>query len=202
MNILMDKLPTEYQGYKINTDFRIGIKLCNLFEDADLEEEDKIDDAIDILWGAGVPTCLSHDGSFIVDYNLVVETIQWFLSGGNDSANQQDKQKEQAISSKDIAYDFSIDADYIFAAYYQQYHIDLSEVDMHWFKFLALFKALKDTVFNRIQEIRTQDLSDIPAGKARAEAQQQKDNFRIVKATPERKKELMAVFGNEWKEHL
>lgn len=202
MNILMDKLPTEYQGYKINTDFRIGIKLCNLFEDSDLEEEDKLDDAIDILWGAGVPTCLSDDGGFIVDYNLVIETIQWFLSGGNDSANQRDKQKEQAISSKDIAYDFSIDADYIFAAYYQQYHIDLSEVDMHWFKFLALFKALKDTVFNRIQEIRTQDLSDIPAGKARAEAQQQKDNFRIVKATPERKKELMAVFGDEWKEHL
>lgn len=53
--------------------------------------------------------------------------------------------------------DYDIDSDYIFAAFYEQYGIDLMDptLDMHWHKFLALFRALKATKMNDIIEIRS-----------------------------------------------
>jgi len=51
-----------------------------------------------------------------------------------------------------IPYDWDIDAPYIFAAFYQQYKIDLFEenLHLHWYKFRALFDALQNTKFNDI----------------------------------------------------
>lgn len=44
-----------------------------------------------------------------------------------------------------IALDYQIDADYIYAAFMSQYGIDLMDIEeLHWHKFLALFKGLKD----------------------------------------------------------
>ena len=46
--------------------------------------------------------------------------------------------------------DYQIDAEYIYAAFYELYGIDLIEADMHWYKFQALFKGLHDTKLNEI----------------------------------------------------
>lgn len=43
-----------------------------------------------------------------------------------------------------ISLDFKLDADYIFAAFMEQYGIDLMETDMHWHKFLALLNGLNE----------------------------------------------------------
>lgn len=53
-------------------------------------------------------------------------------------------------SSGEKAVDYTIDADYIFAAFMERYGIDLVESDMHWYKFQALFKGLYDTKLNEI----------------------------------------------------
>lgn len=45
-----------------------------------------------------------------------------------------------------ISLDFDIDADYIYAAFMEQYGIDLFEVDLHWHKFLALLNGLNEEV--------------------------------------------------------
>lgn len=50
----------------------------------------------------------------------------------------------------DKAVDYAIDADYIFAAFMERYGIDLVESEMHWYKFQALFKGLRDTKLNEI----------------------------------------------------
>ena len=146
MNILLDKLPTEYQGYKLSTDFRVGIALCNLLDDYNKSDDDKLDDAIDLLWGSGVPTILTDDG-ILVDYELVYKTINWFISGGNPKEEGSKKDNKNSEIVKDIPYDFDTDADFIVAAFIQQYNIDLTETNMYWFKFLALFKSLTNTVF-------------------------------------------------------
>jgi hypothetical protein len=52
-------------------------------------------------------------------------------------------------------YDFIIDSDLIYAAFFEQYGIDLLETNLHWHKFLALFNALHDTKFNEIVSYRT-----------------------------------------------
>lgn len=200
MNILIDKLPTEYKGYKLNTDFRVGIQISSIFSDAMKSEEDQLDDVIDLLWGNGVPTTVTDTG-IVIDYPLIFETINWFLACGNLDTKPK-KKKEDEKEVEDIPYDFDIDANFIFSAFYQQYGIDLTETDMHWFKFVALFSSLKDTVFSRIQEIRTQDLSEIPDKKQRSIAYKQKESFKIKKVTPEQKRRLQACFGDEWKDHI
>lgn len=45
--------------------------------------------------------------------------------------------------------------DYIFAAFLQAYDIDLTEVNMHWYKFRALLQALPEkTMLSQIMSYR------------------------------------------------
>lgn len=48
-------------------------------------------------------------------------------------------------------YDYRLDSDYIYAAFYQQYHIDLLSAKLHWHVFRALFLGL--TEGTRLHEI-------------------------------------------------
>ncbi len=61
------------------------------------------------------------------------------------------------IGSDDIGkvLDFKIDADLIYAAFMQQYGIDLFETDMHWHKFLALLRGLNRTKLDEVMGYRT-----------------------------------------------
>lgn len=64
------------------------------------------------------------------------------------------------------AYDVRYDGAYIYAAFYQQYGIDLVEMNMHWWKYRALFKGLKDTKFNDITGWRASDIDvDMPESR-------------------------------------
>ena len=46
--------------------------------------------------------------------------------------------------------DYTLDADLIYAAFMQQYHIDLSTEPLHWRKFSALLAGLRDTKLNDV----------------------------------------------------
>lgn len=46
--------------------------------------------------------------------------------------------------------DYTIDADLIYAAFMQQYHIDLSTALLHWHCFSALLAGLRDTKLNDV----------------------------------------------------
>lgn len=52
--------------------------------------------------------------------------------------------------------DYTLDADYIFAAFMEQYNIDLMDIDvkMHWYKFQALLKSLHDVKLCEIMSYR------------------------------------------------
>lgn len=57
--------------------------------------------------------------------------------------------------------DFVQDADLIYAAFMQQYKIDLLETkNLHWWKFQALLYGLKDTKFNEVLGFRGYDPND------------------------------------------
>lgn len=56
--------------------------------------------------------------------------------------------------SGDIVLDYDKDASYIYAAFLEQYGIDLIETNLHWYKFLALLHGLHDTELNRIISAR------------------------------------------------
>lgn len=65
-------------------------------------------------------------------------------------------------SSGGKVFDYEIDADLIYAAFYEQYGIDLLEIDkhghavqIHWHRFLALLSGLHNTKLNEVMSWRS-----------------------------------------------
>lgn len=50
--------------------------------------------------------------------------------------------------------DYNLDSDFIYAAFMELYGVDLVESNMHWHKFLALFKGIHGTKLNEIISYR------------------------------------------------
>ena len=140
MNILVDKLPTDYEGLKINTNFRSFILFELLMQDRNVDKEDKIALALDLFYD-----------EFPQDIKKAFDGILWFYTRGKDRKEQKNGEKVEKNNKKKI-YSFEHDADLIYTAFLDQYRLDLNDVDyLHWFKFKAMFEGLKAE--NKICEI-------------------------------------------------
>jgi hypothetical protein len=78
---------------------------------------------------------------------------------------QTKKEDEQTASKEDAepVFDFWIDADYIYAAFFQTYRLDLhAEVNhLYWRDFMALLSGLpKNTRLSDIMDIRSQEIPE------------------------------------------
>lgn len=200
-NVLLDKYPTTYKGYLLRTDYRIGIQITAVLEDSDLEDEERIIKALELLYGAGIPD----------DIYVALNGLKWFMSCGK-SCNEgettfseiediDDEVEELNSSNNKIAYDFEIDSELVYSAMYFRYGVELDKEKMHWFKFISLFKGLKDTELNDLMYYRTVDVSKLPKGQ-QPEMRKLQEKYRIRKLTSQRKKELVAVFGTDWEKHI
>lgn len=97
--------------------------------------------------------------------------------------------------SNEIIFDYNIDADLIFSAFWEKYKIDLCDekLHLHWYKFQALFFGLKDTLFNSIMEYR----SFVPKGKMDEHQKnmlKQKKAWRIEEALTEEEQKMVDEF--------
>ena len=126
MNLAIKGLPNvvEINGslFSIYTDFRLWMRFEN--EVVRMKREDKID--VSYLFKNEMPAyCTVYD---LFQFSRPASE----LPRGNDYSDV-------------ITIDYEIDSDYIYAAFLSQYGIDLVEVEhLHWHKFLALLKGLKD----------------------------------------------------------
>jgi hypothetical protein len=96
-------------------------------------------------------------------------------------------------ASSEILFDYELDGDYIYSAFISQYGIDLIEIEeLHWHKFLALFRGLKDDeVMCKIMAYRGYEKTD----DKKDHALEMKDAWRIKYTTPEEQEE-MEKFSN------
>ena len=62
--------------------------------------------------------------------------------------------RRTADSENEVIIDYEIDAPYIYAAFMEQYSIDLLKAKLHWFEFMALLRGLHDTELNNIISAR------------------------------------------------
>ena len=137
MNLLVDRLPTDYEGLKINTNFRSFILFELLMQDNSLSKEEKIALTLGLFYE-----------EFPKDIKKALDGVVWFYTRGKDI---KDDKKGNGDSKKRI-YSFEHDADLIYAAFRDQYGLDLNEINyLHWFKFKAMFEGLKGD--NKICEI-------------------------------------------------
>jgi hypothetical protein len=116
MNILVDRLPKDYKGLKINTNFRSFILFELLMQDNSVNKEDKVALMINLFYDE-VPK----------DLKEAVDGIMWFYAGGNQEEEKGDKKEEKGRKKQIYSYEY--DADLIYSAFLTQYGIDLNEID-------------------------------------------------------------------------
>ena len=149
MNILVDKLPTDYEGLKINTNFRSFILFELLMQDRNISNEDKIALAINLFYKE-TPE----------DIEKAIDGILWLYSGGKVE-KKQSKNKEENKNNR--IYSYEHDADLIYSAFKHDYGIDLNEIEyLHWWKFKSLFQGLnEENKICKYMEYRAVDISKI-----------------------------------------
>jgi len=151
MNLLTDTLPTavmiDGKETNVNSDFRTCLRIITAFEDNELTGLEK---QLVLL------TNLYQDKPENV--KAAVEQGIKFLNGG--------KVDDEESNEKHRLYSFEKDAPFILAAFRQTHGIDLETVDMHWWKFLALFMDLGgETTFSNLVSLRKR----VKSGKASKE---------------------------------
>ena len=148
------------RDFSIYTDFRVWIRFANQVKK--LKRGEYID--VSYLFKNEMPDFCG------------IETLLEFL-------NPKSELPRRRGGSNEIILDYEIDGAYIYAAFMSQYDIDLFDIkELHWHKFLALFKGLKeDEMICRIMAYRGYCKSD---GKKDFYAEQ-KEAWRIEYKTEE-----------------
>ena len=155
MNILIDVLPehVEIDGieYKINTDFRIGIMFELLIQDNTITDMEKVEIALNLYYPE-----IPHDPI------QALEKILWFYRCGKEYDTKSPQEGTEGTTQQQAIYSFEHDAEYIYAAFLDQYGIDLQDIPhLHWWKFRALFKGLKeDNLIVKIMGYRAIQIDD------------------------------------------
>lgn len=155
MNILIDLLPEEVEiegnRYAINSDFRVSILFEQLMQSEEFSNEDKGYMALNLYYEE-VPS----------DLILAVENMLWFYKCGKEVEELNSGDEGGTGSSQNQIYCFDNDDDYIYSAFLDQYGIDLQDIEyLHWWKFKAMFKSLKeDNKISKIMGYRSMSISD------------------------------------------
>lgn len=138
MNILTEKLPEEIlvhgQAFPIFSDFRTCLTIILAFEDPELALIEKQMILLDNLYKEK-PSDLTE---------ATIKAIE-FLNGGVPSESAEGPR----------LYSFEKDSSFIYAAFQQTHGINLSQVSLHWWEFLALFMDLgSETTFSGLVSLR------------------------------------------------
>ena len=90
-NPLLDKFPEEYDGIKLNTDFRVGILLSILFNSGKLTDEEKKLEALRLLYGENFM-------QLGVDVIKLWDGVTWFMSVGYNKCTNKIESTTSDIS--------------------------------------------------------------------------------------------------------
>ena len=180
-NILLDKLPEiTPNGFKIQTDFRNAIKFELLMQDNELSTEIKIQLAFQLFYDE------------IIDVEKQIEDIIWFYTCGKEIKTSQKNERSNRVKQ---IYSYEFDAGYIYSAFVEQYNIDLQEINMHWWKFKALFEGLnKNIKIIEIMGYRALDINKIKDKEERKYYKKLQKQYELPDMRSIEEKE--ADFGN------
>lgn len=156
---MLDRLPEDYNGWLIRTDYRIGVQIQLCISDPELSDSEKTAIALNLLYGRGMP-----------DFQTAIEGLGWFLSCGNPV-------KDDGGNEPDV-YSFEQDATRIVSAFKKVFGIDISRERLHWFEFVPMLGDLSGTAFTSVIDIRTTDASEV-SEKKRDEFIRMKNRFSL-----------------------
>lgn len=181
MSMITRPLPdyVEIEGirYLIHTDFKNWIEIGSILSDRSAPMPERLVKVLKLCY---------HRDSLPPKLEEAAYALLSFYAGGQ-TANGQ---KKGNPGRKKPIYDFEHDAEYIFAAFMAQYHIDLTVTNMHWHKFRALFAGLTDdNKICKIMEYRAIDLSKIKDKEQKAFYRKMKGLYRLPDMRTEEEKD-------------
>lgn len=162
-NILLDEYPGEWNGYKLNTDYRIGIMMTLASSDKRLNDREKTRAIINLLFDGSCPQSIEE----------CMECVEWFLNGWS-----HDKHKKSGSSV--AVMDFNADQGRIYSAFLSQYKIDLNIEDMHFWKFMMLLSNLEECNFTRVVDIRAKKMTGKMSSEERKHYADAKRTYAIT----------------------
>lgn len=173
-NILLDPLPDEWHGHKIDTDFQTGIQIAQCMADEELSVKERFFAARKLLFLDDCPA----------DYKELIESIQWFLNGWNDkiTPSRSGKSSKSAKKKEIPSMDFDVDQWRIYAAFLAQYNIDLNREQMHFWVFMGLLANLEECVFTNVVKIREKKIDSKMSKEEKNQLMEAKEAFKIQKA--------------------
>lgn len=174
-NVLLDKFPTEYEGFRIDGAFQTGIQISQALQDPGLTDDERLAVALGLLYP-------SEDGdsspSSFPDLETAVDGLRWFLSGWYTDNRPKNEDKVPVT-------DFDIDQWRIYSAFLEKYGIDLNRSDLHYWAFMGLLSTLGACAYTNVISIRQQKIDPKMDTRAKQALMEQKRIFAI-----EREEEL------------
>ena len=124
-------------------------------QDDSISPSEKARNAIELAFPEGIPGEESAED--------VIDAIIWFYTCGRSDkerklgADNENTDEEESYDTHERAYSFDYDDEYIYAAFRQQYGVNLATIrDLHWWEFRAMFKGLDHNCeFAKIMGYRT-----------------------------------------------
>lgn len=148
-NVMLDDLPTEYEGFPICTDFDIGIQIMQVLEDDELSQQERLGIALSLLY---IAEGNDEKPLPLPDVRTAVNGLMWFLTDWNHDNNKaEDKTKVT---------DWDIDQWRIYSGFRQHYGINLQTDRLHFWEFMALLTTLPECAYTRVVDIRSKKLTN------------------------------------------
>lgn len=134
---LIESVLVEGKAYPIHTDFRYWLRFGKIIKEAQRRTAGELF----FLFKGEIP-----DADFLKLF------LDFYINP--NPCPHGDKKGEELI-------DWEMDGEYIYAAFLQQYSIDLVDAKLHWHKFKALLNGLTDdTMLGKIMQWRAYDGKD------------------------------------------
>lgn len=123
------------KSYKLNSDFRVGIRLMQLFEDRRFSDDEKILIAIRVLFFDKIPK---------ESIGEAAQKMVWFLDGGGEENGSKGSSSRRLYSwNQDLRFIISaVDKTIGFSTRGAEY--------LHWWDFLSAFSEIGDSSFSTI----------------------------------------------------
>lgn len=166
MRKAFSKLPesviVEGNDYPINTDFRLWIELCD-FMDSDASYEEKV---LKLL-------CCAYTKELPPHLDTAVLALFEFMSLGKIG-------RSFSVGPCEKVMDFLEDEGLIYAAFKEQYNIDLYCDNLHWWSFINLLNGLsEDTAFMKIVGYRSINCESIKNKELKRFYRKMKNKYKL-----------------------
>lgn len=151
---MYNEYPTKMEAnghiYPINTDYRVALQCIKVYKDNTLSGIEKYFAIEYLLLGENVE---------LEDCEILKDKIDKYLRCGKEGNDSEDT----------ITYDYIQDETLTKTSIRQCYHINLNEMQMHWYEYNELISGLtEEAVINKYREIRGKNPQEIKDEKERA----------------------------------